>query len=176
MKKNFWTKWFYNLWGSIPFAKNCIHIFLQWGYSKIMRWYFSMSMISVVALCFFPFIAVAGSSSFGDARSVDANAQIAIWWASWEIERDNALLDSITWAVNRVLWISGLITVIVLIYGGVQMVTSWWSDEQYNKWFAIIKAAAIWLLIIWFAWFVVSMWFWLAQQVWENAWPAWTEG
>jgi hypothetical protein len=140
-----------------------------------MKKYMVMTILGIGAMIVAPFSAFAGDSSFGNAGSVEANAQLNIWWASGDIERDDSLVDVVKWAVNRVLWISGLIVVIILIYGWFTMVTAAWNDEQYKKWLWVVKAAAIWLMIIWFAWFIASIWFWLAQQVWENAWPAWTE-
>jgi hypothetical protein len=59
----------------------------------------------------------------------------------------------INW-VLRVLW---LISLIVLLWGGFQMVTAAWDDAKYKKWFTILKQAGIWLVIIGFSWFIIQI-------------------
>jgi phosphate starvation-inducible membrane PsiE len=57
-------------------------------------------------------------------------------------------LDFIQSAVNWILALLGLITIIILIYGGFQMVTAAWDDNKYKKGFTIVKQAVIGLILI----------------------------
>ena len=62
-------------------------------------------------------------------------------WSTW-------FLDFVQTAINWILWILGLITIIVLIWWGFQMVTAAWDDGKYKKWFTILKQAVVWLIMI----------------------------
>jgi hypothetical protein len=66
-------------------------------------------------------------------------------------------LDIIKSAINRILWILALIALILLIYGWLRMVLSWWNEEAYTQGFSILKSAAIWIALIWVAWFLASL-------------------
>ena len=68
--------------------------------------------------------------------------------------------------VNWILWILGLITVVIIIWWGFQMVTAAWDDTKYKKWFTIVKQAAIWLVLIGVSWLIVSLVF---HFVWSTA-------
>jgi hypothetical protein len=91
------------------------------------------------------------------------------WWAgnidlvNTENWTADGLVNVIKWAVNRMLWILGLIALIVVLYGGFLMVTASGNEDQYNKWFIVLKQAAVWLILIGVAWFIVSMIFWLVN-------------
>ena len=50
-----------------------------------------------------------------------------------------------------------LITIIILIYGGIQMVTAAWDDWKYKKWFTIVKQAIIGLILIWTSALIVNL-------------------
>lgn len=81
---------------------------------------------------------------------------------SWTNENQNGDLELVVkWAVNRVLGILALIALIIVLIGWFRMLTAAWNEEQYDSWFVYMKNAALWLAIIWLAWFVVSMIFWL---------------
>lgn len=114
----------------------------------------------------------AWNSAFWKWSSVKANWELSIWWLNWwDLQTDDKSLDVIKWAVNWVLWLWWLIALIMLIYGWVLMVTSQGNEEWYSNWFKVVKAALIWIWIIWVAWFVVSLWLRLAQET--GAWWLW---
>jgi len=69
-------------------------------------------------------------------------------------------------AVNWILGILWLITVIVLIWGGFQMVTAAWDDGKYKKWFTIVKQSVVGLILIGVSWLIVSLIF---SFVWSTA-------
>jgi hypothetical protein len=48
------------------------------------------------------------------------------------------------------------------------MLTSWGDSKWYDAWLKIIKNAAIWLVIIWLAWLIVSAIVWLVHENAEN--------
>jgi type IV secretory pathway VirB2 component (pilin) len=50
--------------------------------------------------------------------------------------------------VNWILALLGLITIIILIWGGFQMVTAAGDDSKYKKGFTIVKQAVIGLILI----------------------------
>lgn len=97
-----------------------------------------------------------------------ANAQIESWfwdadetwwvWVAWAWEDQwEWFLDVVRNFVNWVLWIMALIALIILLWGGFLMVTAAGDEEKYNKWFKILKQAAIGLIMMWVAWFIVSI-------------------
>ena len=66
-----------------------------------------------------------------------------VWW-SW----DEWFISFVQNAVNWILSLLGLITIIILVYGGFLMVTAAWDEGKYKKWFTILKQAFIWLILI----------------------------
>jgi hypothetical protein len=92
-------------------------------------------------------------------------------------QQKDAFVNVVKWAVNWVLGILALIALLVIMYWWFEMVTSAWNEDSYNKWFTILKYAAIGLVLIWVAWFIVSLIFWLvnqsASQAWGDAWSGW---
>ncbi len=79
-------------------------------------------------------------------------------------QQDN-LVNVIRWFVNRVLGILALIALLVLLYAGFQMVTAAGDEEQYKSWFTMLKQAAIWLVMIWIARFVISIIFFVINLI-----------
>lgn len=141
--------------------------------SKICTVWF-LGLVSLVFL-WAPFFASAwlvdnAKSPFNDDSDVWAADNIAILWT--DEQKEDSLINVVRWWVNRVLWIMWLITLIILIYGWILMVTAGWNDERYTKWFTILKQAALWLILIGTAWFIASIIFWLIVQLWGEAWPA----
>lgn len=105
--------------------------------------------------------------------SVIATKDVNVW-STDEIQRDAALLDIIKSGVNRVLWVAALVALIIILYGGVRMVLSWWNEEAYNQWFAVLKSAAIGIVLIGIAWFIASLIFWLINTFATTAeWTDW---
>lgn len=99
----------------------------------------------------------------------DANVhvdEINTWWTA-DNTASEGFIGVVQKVINWVLWILWLIALILLIWWGFQMVTAAWDDAKYKKWFTIMKQAAIWLAVIGFAWFIVSIilrviWVWAA--------------
>ena len=81
------------------------------------------------------------------------------WWS---------LIQVIKNAINRVLWMLSLIALVLCLRWWFQIVTAWWDDGKQKKWISVLKHAAIWLAVIWLAWFIVTIVFWLLR------WVAWT--
>ena len=71
------------------------------------------------------------------------------------------LLQVVRNFVNWMLGILGMITLIILLYGGFQMVTAAGDEEKYGAGFKILKQAGIGLVFIGLAWFVISIIFFL---------------
>lgn len=94
------------------------------------------------------------------------------WWqsqwvsvvGSWVGQQD-AFVNVVKSAINWLLGILALIALIILLYGGFLMVTAAWNEEQYNKWFTILKHAAFGLVMIGIARFIVSIIFWVINLV-----------
>lgn len=74
-------------------------------------------------------------------------------------------------AINWMLGILALIALIILLYGGFQMVTSAGDEDKYTSWFTILKHAATGLILIGIAWFIVSIIFWLVNILTSGATP-----
>ena len=70
---------------------------------------------------------------------------------------NEGFLDFVESAVNRILKSLGIITIIILIYGGFQMVTAAWDDNKYKKGFTIVKQAVIGLILIGISALIVSI-------------------
>lgn len=92
----------------------------------------------------------------GDNWSTTDVLVIWAWWstADW-------LVAIVKWVINWTLGILAFIALIVLLYGWFLMVTAAWESDRYDKWFTILKQAAVWLVLIGVAWFIVSIVFWL---------------
>jgi len=83
-------------------------------------------------------------------------------WIAWTKTADADawkanLIETVKTAINRVLGILSLITLVLLLRWGFQMVTAAWDETKYKVWFKILKQAAIWLIFIWLSWLIVSM-------------------
>lgn len=82
---------------------------------------------------------------------------------------EGKLIDVIKGFVNWILWLLWLIALVMLLRWGFQMLTAAWDETRYGNGYTLLKNAAIWLAIIWFAWFIVSIMFWLANLLGTNA-------
>jgi len=76
------------------------------------------------------------------------------WWS---------IVNMIKNFINRSLGIMWLIALVILLYGGFQMVTAAGEEEKYKKWFTILKQAAMGLIFIGIARFMVSAIFWILR-------------
>jgi len=81
---------------------------------------------------------------FGSQRQTGINVSGGDVWWSWS----EWFLSFVQSGVNWILSLLWLITVIILIYGGFQMVTAAGDDWKYKKWFTIVKQAVIGLILI----------------------------
>lgn len=114
------------------------------------------------------------SNPFKDAQDSGSAEEVnLIWTESWQ---DDAFINVVRWVINRTLGIMGLIALIILLWWGFLMVTAAWDSDRYSKWFTILKQAALWLVLIGVARFIISLVFWLIQLTGEAADPAWTDG
>lgn len=75
--------------------------------------------------------------------------------------KGDGLLTVIKRGINWILGILGLITFVLLLWGGFQMVTAAGDDKKFGAWQTILKQAGIGLLFIGGSWLMVSMIFWL---------------
>lgn len=78
------------------------------------------------------------------------------WWG---------LIQVIKNAINWVLWILSLIALVLCLWWWFQIVTAAWDDGKQKKWVSVLKHAAIWLVVIWLSWFIVTIVFWLLRGV-----------
>ena len=78
---------------------------------------------------------------------------------------EDGLIKVIKRAINWVLGILGLITFVLLLWGGFQMVTAAGDDKKFGAGQTILKQAGIGLLFIAGSWLMVSMIFWLISVI-----------
>lgn len=124
----------------------------------------SLKVVSVLALgilslgSLFTFAQV--TTQFGDATST-ANVGIAgTGTAQW-----GKLIDVIKSFINWMLGILALVALVMLLWGGFQMVTAAGDDGKYKKGFKILQQAAIGLVFIGVSRLLVSVIFWLLGVV-----------
>lgn len=126
----------------------------------LLRWSF---VILSLVLCIGNSFAVDNSKSLfnadGDLGYDGEAEEVNLIWT--DNQQQDAFVNIVKSWVNWVLGILALIALIIVMYGGFLMVTSAGDDDAYSKWFTILKYAAIWLVLIGVAWFVVSIIFWL---------------
>ena len=99
-----------------------------------------------------------------------------IWVAGWQWDMtsgNEGFLDFINSAINRILALLGLIAIVILIWGGFQMVTAAWDDNKYKKWFTIVKQAVIGLILIGVSALIINLIFSFVNT---NTATAWTTG
>ncbi len=113
----------------------------------MIRKLFVLILTSVLFLGGFTF-----AQFWADERT-DINPDVP---GSWEDQQEN-FLNVVQWGINWVLWILAFISLIILLWWGFQMVTAAGNEDRYGKWFTILKQAGIWLVLIWVAWFIVSI-------------------
>jgi hypothetical protein len=88
--------------------------------------------------------------------------------------QQDSFVNVVKGAINWILGILALIALIILLYGGFQMVTSAGDEEKYTAGFTILKHAATGLILIGVAWFIVSIIFWLTNVLTQGVAPAGT--
>ena len=82
---------------------------------------------------------------------------------------DDAFVNVVKGAVNWVLGILALIALLVVMWGGFQMVTANGDEGKYTMGFTILKQAAIGLVLIGVAWFIISIIFFVIEITTSNA-------
>ena len=162
------------------FESKVNHIFslaIHKGIAYMMNKYFSffsfsMKQIiakalvaSVAAVMWFVWLASA-AGTFTDTQQ-PSNLNVA-WWntlGSTPGSGDAPLIVTIRNAVNLVLGFLGLIALIILLYGGFQMVTAAGDDGKYKKGFTILRQAGIGLIFIGLAALFVNLIFWVIGSI-----------
>jgi len=86
------------------------------------------------------------------------------------------LLTTVRSTINWLLWILATIAVAICLYAGFLMVTSAGDEKKYQKWFTVLKYAAIGLVIVWLSWIIVSAIFWFIWLQGNNNMQTWAEG
>jgi len=129
----------------------------------------SLKLFAIGALAFFGMGALAlpsvsavtvNTDAFGD---VTAAWDVGVAWAG--TDQGDGLITIIKNLINRILGMLGLISLVILLWGGFQMVTAAGNEEKYKKWFKILQQAAVGLAFIAISWFVVSAIFRLLWSV-----------
>jgi len=102
-----------------------------------------------------------GQNPYKDVQDGGSTEQLDVIGSGTSTQ--DGFVNVIKGAINWILGILALIALIILLWGGFQMVTAAGNEEQYKKWFTILKQAAIGLILIGIAWFVISIIFWLVN-------------
>ncbi len=90
---------------------------------------------------------------FKDQRQTSLQIAWAEKWWAW----DEWFIWFVQSAVNWILALLWLISIIILVYWGFLMVTAAWDEWKYKKWFTILKQAVIWLILIWVSALIVNL-------------------
>ena len=117
-------------------------------------------VFGAVALVGLSFAVTTASSNQGGFGPNPGNNQ-GIGLPGSDADQGEGLLQVVRNFINWMLGILGMITLIILLYGGFQMVTAAGDEEKYNAGFNILKQAGIGLVFIGLSWFVISMIFFL---------------
>jgi len=98
-----------------------------------------------------------------------------IWvaWASTGGTWSTGFIVFVQTAINWILWFLALITIIILIWGGFQMITAAWDDGKYKKWFTIIKQSVVWIILIWASALIVNLIFNFMNTNTTTGWATW---
>jgi len=105
------------------------------------------------------------NAGFSDNLQNGTNINVS-WAESWAW---TWFIDFVQKAVNWILGILWLITVVILIWWGFQMVTAAGDETKYKKGFTIVKQAAIGLILIGVSWLIVSLIFAFVWSTADNA-------
>ena len=103
-------------------------------------------------------------SGFGDPSATNT---IGVW-GTGTLQQDS-LITVIKTFINWALGMLALIALVILLWGGFQMVTAAGAEEKYKKGFKILQQAAIGLVFIGVSWLIVSVIFWLLGVIWVAA-------
>lgn len=120
----------------------------------------SVFTLAVLSLGSFITFAQSTPSGFGD---VSATSNVGV--SGTGTAQGGKLIDVIKTFINWALGMLALIALVVLLWGGFQMVTAAGDDGKYKKGFKILQQAAIGLVFIGVSWLLVSVIFWLLGVV-----------
>ncbi|MCF7834636.1 hypothetical protein K9M48_01075 [Candidatus Gracilibacteria bacterium] len=121
---------------------------------KILNSLFGLSVLGLLGLSTFGLVNAQNTygTTFGDSS---AAGNIGVAGAG--VDQGDKLVTSVKTFINRVLGILALITLVILLRGGFQMVTAAGDDTKYKSGFKILKQAGFGLAFIGLAWLIVSM-------------------
>lgn len=72
-------------------------------------------------------------------------------------------VETIQRLINWALWLLALAAMLVVIFGGIQMLTAAWDDWKFKNWKKAIKKASIGIIWVALSWIIVSFIFWLVE-------------
>ena len=123
-------------------------------------WVFALAILGLWSVVTLAQWTPAVTSQFGDVGNAGN-----IWVAGAGVDQGGKLIDVIKSFINWMLGMLALIALVILIWGGFQMVTAAGDETKYKKGFKILQQAAIGLVFIWVSWLVVSVIFWLLTTI-----------
>ena len=127
-------------------------------------WVFALAILGFGSIVTLAQTSVPATEWFGNVGNASGI------WVSWAgTDQWGKLIDVIKSFINWMLGMLALIALVVLIWGGFQMVTAAGDETKYKKGFKILQQAAIGLVFIWVSWLVVSVIFWLLTTIWVGA-------
>ena len=92
-------------------------------------------------------------------------------WATADVEGGNPkLIVTIQNAINLILGLLGTIALVILLWGGFQMVTAAGDEGKHKKGFTILKQAATGLIFIGVAALFVQLIFWFISITTKTSW------
>lgn len=109
-----------------------------------------------------------GDANLGGFGQVDQTAGLGVAGAG--TDQGDSLIQIIKNAINWLLGLMGLIALVVLLWGGFQMVTAAGDDAKYQNGFKILKQAGVGLVFIGISYFFVSIIFWLIGSIAGGGW------
>jgi len=121
---------------------------------------FALGIVSLGSMVTWAQGTTTNSIWFGDQTTAGGIGVAGAWQA-----KGDGLITVIKTFINWMLGMLALIALVILIWGGFQMVTAAGEDTKYKKWFKILQQAAIGLVFIGVSWLVVSLIFWLLGTV-----------
>ncbi len=132
--------------------------------------YICIQMIQKFFLWVIAFVCIALSSSFVQpvsAVNATPGQEVNVpWWGETDAPgSEPKLITTIKKAINLILSFLGLIALIILLYGGFQMVTAAGNDEKYKAGFKILRQAGIGLIFVWVAGLFVNFVFWIIGSI-----------
>lgn len=131
--------------------------------------------------------ATATSAWTYSTQSTDAQQWFSaawLWYIDWynviwtqnnqedEVWSQPRIIKTIKNAINRVLGMLWLIALILCLWWWFQMITAAWDESKVKSWTKVLKHAAIWLVVIWVSWLIVTFIFYLINLN-ADAWTWW---